>query len=287
MRRAGGDLANLSKAWWRTRGKRLVRAAWARAALVAMTAALVLLYGCARIAGAVVTLSARPSGRAALLVIGAAVVMVPVAAVVLDRLWQSPAAGGVAASAVAVAPAAGPLRPTPAPMVAPVPATPPPTISNATAIPMMSTQTAPPVPHREPATARAEVMPPHSDEKEDEGAIVVDQGFSVFATTAEAVVHQLGESLGFFEIGHKINEVFIPLKDGDTPAAVAKGAGAATEYGLAVYLVDAFEIMGLIASGGVVEAIAGIAGSMAIVRTSVIAGDQVEETTHRSLSPQP
>jgi hypothetical protein len=37
----------------------------------------------------------------------------------------------------------------------------------------------------------------------------------------------------------------------------------------------------------VVEAIAGIAGSMAIVRTSVIAGDQVEETTHRSLSPQP
>ncbi len=113
------------------------------------------------------------------------------------------------------------------------------------------------------------------------------RAFRCLPPLAEAVMHQIGESLGFFEIGHKINEVFIPLKDGDTTSAVSKGAGAATEYSLAVYLVDTFEIMGLIASGVMVEAALGLAGSMAIVRTSVAIGDQVEETTHRSLSSPP
>lgn len=117
----------------------------------------------------------------------------------------------------------------------------------------------------------------------EERAKAAAEGVSLTVTVAEAVAHQLGESLSFFEFGGKIGEIFTPLKTGDTDTAVSKSAGAVTEYGVAALLVDGFEVMAMIASGVLVETAVGLAGSMAIVRAAVTVGEKVEEAAHHSL----
>ena len=123
----------------------------------------------------------------------------------------------------------------------------------------------------------------HAEQLEEDNKAAAE-GVTLTVTLTEAIAHQIGESLSFFELGGKINEIFTPLKKGDTDTAMSKGAGAVTEYSLAAWLVDSLEIMALIASGAAFEAALGVAGSVAIVRSSVFVGEQVEEKTHASLS---
>ncbi len=255
MGRAFDDISRQWGEWWQGRRQRMAQAVWHWLWLLAMTTVIAILYGFSSVGRLLVRHWVLGGLGAATLV-------------VLALVTHGPSAPEPAAVASAVVPA----HSVPAKAVAPAPVV---------------------AAHHESAHAGGQEghgEAHHAEEAGGEGeeaAASAAQGFSVFATIGEAVLNGIGESLGFFEIGEKINGVFIPLKNGDTDTAVSKGAGAATEYSMAVYLVDAFEIMGLIASGMIFETVAGIAGSVAIVRSSAAAGDKVEETTHRKLTDTP
>ena len=270
------EIARRWQAWWLGRRQRVAQAIWRCLSLVVMTSALAVLFGILKLVRGVPPLA---WGCGAAIAAGLFLLTIPGV--------ESPG------------PTAPPSLPLPSPLHAE--AVPSPEAHGAGA----SSVGHPPASHGEAGASlhqeghaahsehgTAEHGSPehgpghHGEAESEENAAVAAQGLSVFATVGEAVLDQFGESLGFFEIGEKLNGVFVPLKSGDTNTAVSKGAGAATEYSLAVYLVDAFEIMALIGSGMMFETVAGIAGSMAIVRSSAAAGEKVEETTHRSLTSQ-
>jgi hypothetical protein len=116
---------------------------------------------------------------------------------------------------------------------------------------------------------------------------------SVFEEVSEAAESTIaGGFLKFFELAPKVRNILAAHNKGDDATAVAAGIGTITEYGLAIYLIEALGFAELFTAewqptiewaGQIGQAIGGTVG---VTKFSEFSGDMVEKTTHHSLASE-
>ena len=117
---------------------------------------------------------------------------------------------------------------------------------------------------------------------------------SVFEEMTEAAESTIaGGFLKFFELAPKVRGVLTAHNHGDDATAVANGVGIVTEYGLALYLIEALGFAELFMAElqPTIEWASqighAVAGTVGVTKFSEFSGDVVEKTAHHTLASEP
>lgn len=116
---------------------------------------------------------------------------------------------------------------------------------------------------------------------------------SVFEAMSEAAESTIaGGFLKFFELAPKVRSVMAAHNKGDDATAVATGIGTVTEYGVALYLIEAlgFAELFMVELQPTIEWLSqvgqAVTGTVGVTKFSEFSGEVVEKTTHHSLATE-
>jgi hypothetical protein len=108
------------------------------------------------------------------------------------------------------------------------------------------------------------------------------------AESAESTI--AGGFFKFFELAPKVRDILAAHNHGDHATAWATGLGTVTEYGLALYLLEALGIAELFMVelnwnvDWLPQLGQAVAGTVGVTKVSEFSGEVVEKTTHQSLA---